>query len=309
MLYLSCLSNAPVSFTILFKIFCFVYCSFIVFYVFQNKIIDDWMETLCGGFHNAGDSFKELFRYLLPNCYKPNREQALQRVVEDGAVHCLVYGYQKQQLYRQNNRGMQKDTNLEHRFLLTRKPGDDSRSRSRSPASSDDEEDSNEDLNRNVYDSQNPRRGVVRLNALLNDPESYVIKPNKLYVYFESHKPDLVLFHKLRVPDTDYPGHNKEEYVAKVIIEISSFEKYVDDVVGHIQKNVEQCVQSCLAAFACNQDLMYGLVVVVDGFVLIKLQKQNQGGQEEFEITETDLLMWDNADDMNALFSTLNNVL
>ena len=254
---------------------------------------------------------EEVFKYLLPNCdNRPN--QQLKRVVsaarsggriQDGALRCLSYGYQEEQIHQ--SRGRQRNRDIEHRFLLEKRSSEGSRSRSSSPVGV------GEDIRHNVYDPQNPRRrvGVERWNSLLRHPDRYVVKPEKFHIYFESHKPDVMILHHTVVPDPDYHGYTRFEYQAKVVIEISSHKKGGSTLTSHIEKSVEQCVQSCLAALAHDQDLMYGLVVVVDGFILIKVQKQNQGGQEEYNISETDLIMWDDPDSLHALFSTLHAIL
>ena len=230
--------------------------------------------------------------------------------IEDGVIHYLLYGYQEE--LQQNSRGIQRNRHLEHRFLLPKRSGCKSKPRSRSSSSSDESDDDDDELAlaKNVYNAHAPhRRRNIRTTDLLNDPDRYLVKPRKLHAYLESRKPNLVLFKKHTVPNTDYPGYSKVEYTVKVIIEISSYQKSRGVCRKHIQKTVEQCVESCLAAFSCNQDLMYGLVVVVDGFVLIKVEKQNLGGQAEYKISETDLIMWDNADSLHAMLYTLNSVL
>ena len=282
-----------------------------MYILFQNIAIATWIQSLCGGLCNAEDGLEEVFKYLLPNCdNRPNQhlkrgisaERSSGRI-QDGALRCLSYGYQEEQIHQ--SRGRPRNRDREHRFLLKTRSSETSRSRSRSPVRIGEEE----DIRNNVYDPQNPRSGAERWNSLLRHPDRYVVRPEQLHVYFECHKPDVMILHHTVVPDPDYHGYNRFEYQAKVVIEISSYKKGATTLTTHIDKSVEQCVQSCLAALAYDQDLMYGLVVVVDGFVLIKVQKQNQGGQEEYNISETDLIMWDNQDSLYALFYTLDKYL
>ena len=81
-------------------------------------------------------------------------------------------------------------------------------------------------------------------------------------------------------------------------------------VHNYMQGNTEQCVQSCLSAFACNQTVMYGIVVVVDGLKLVKVERQqNPNAAMEYNISETDLVTWDRTDAMHAMFEMIEGIL
>ena len=283
--------------------------------LFQDKVLTSWIAALCNGLNNPSPAFTDVFQYLLPNCVRQNQElisavpdTSANGHIYDGAVLCLVYGYLDTQVRRARNRSRQRDVpvqNLEHRFLLRKRCG---RSRTRTSSDSDDGDD-DEKLYQNVTDNLNPTR-VVNLHDLLTDPARHLIESSKLHVYFEAHNPDYLILKHTRVSDADYHECNKTEYEVKVVVKIASYKKFSGcDLLDLISESVEHCVESCLGAFSCNQDLMYGLVVVIDGFVLIKVKKQNQGGQEEYRITETDLITWDNADSLHAMLYTLNGIL
>ncbi len=283
--------------------------------IFQNPVMSQWITSLCGGLCNP--KFGAVFQYLMPNCDSRDRGQTLSRAVsdprngsvEDGAVYCLVYGYNNRHV-RATARGMHKNSDGEHRLFLQKRyrHQKSSRSRSHSPSSSDDDGDDDDNLADNVYDPQNPDKQTC-MRDIFSDPDTYLVRDQKLHVYFESHKSDFLVLKSTLLPDPDFPGFSRNEYMVKIVIEIASSENVQTHVVDHVGKCVQHCVESCLRAFSCNQDLMYGLVVVVDGFVLIKVEKQNQGGQVEYQISETDLIMWDNADSLHAMFYTLNSVL
>ena len=150
------------------------------------------------------------------------------------------------------------------------------------------------------------------MDDVFEDPDTYVLKPDKLHLYFESHKPDLLLYKvSVNVPDQDFPDGMRDEVHVKIVFQISSHKDFSKaSLYYHMQGNTEQCVQSCLSAFACNQTVMYGIVVVVDGLKLVKVERQqNPNAAMEYNISETDLVTWDRTDAMHAMFEMIEGIL
>ena len=277
--------------------------------------IERWISSLLKGFsQNAGEKFRDLLMYLLPRCQSGNHDvtspndMANSGRLEDGSVSCLVYGYNNEQWA--NARGRARNGRPRHRYLMPRRKSYEARSRSPSCSSSSDEDD-DVDLENNVEEQRNPGRTDIDDTDLLNEPDEYILKSCKLHKYFESHNPDVLVGKYQLVQDhPGSPGNQRREFTAKIIVVISPARNCkTRRLAKHVAKSVKQCVQSCLAAFAVNQDLMYGVVVVVDGLVLIKVERVQNGGRFEYKVLETNLITWDNPQDVHSILDELNNIL
>ena len=261
---------------------------------------------------------KYLFKFLFPNCETigqqkiviPPSDTSRNGTIRDGVVHCLAYGFHKSQEEpregRQRTRAFDRNP-VGHRMLVPKRLGLRARSRSDSPESERDHPSLAED----VMDPQLPRYDPD-MDDVFEDPDTYVLKPDKLHLYFESHKPDLLLYKvSVNVPDQDFPDGMRDEVHVKIVFQISSHKDFSKaSLYYHMQGNTKQCVQSCLSAFAFNQTVMYGIVVVVDGLKLVKVERQqNPNAAMEYNISETDLVTWDRTDAMHAVFEMIEGIL
>lgn len=287
-----------------------------------NRVLRDWLQVMVGGLSNGTVEFKALFEYLFPNCLSQGhrREQYLtlapaetseNGTLGDGVVHCLRYGFHRNQSRPRASRQRERfDPNVpvSHRMLLRKEAS--RRSRSRSPVSDDEELSDEGELPPNCTDPDEPNI-VPDYDALFDDPGRYLVKPSKLYKYVESHKPDLSLIVSKATQDPQYPGRTREEVQVKISFKMASYEKFAsENLTNAVLYNTEQCVQSCLSGFGCNQDLMYGIVIVVDGLKLVKIERQqNLNGENEYVVSDTDLVLWDQADSMHALFQLIEQIL
>ena len=284
-----------------------------LFFQTNNSVINDWLHAVCNGLYTAMPETKSLFKFLFPNCESTSQQKIVAAPLDtsqngklsDGVIHSLSYGFHKSQA--EQREGRPRNRAVQHRMLLPKRK--EVRSRSRSPVNEANESDQ-ASLADDVMDQQNPRYDPD-LDDLFNDPDAYILQPGKLHLYFESYRPDLLLYKAEEVPDQDFSGYRRDEVQVKIVFELSSFKKFgKTSLPYHVQTNTEQCVQSCLSAFTYNQTLMYGIVIVVDGLKLVKFEKRiNADGTVEYDISETDLVTWERTDAMHALFQMIADIL
>ncbi len=280
---------------------------FTFFFQFQTNspVINTWLETMCNGLYNPENDFKCLFQYLFPNYGAPhsNYKQMLKvapsdpaqdGTLLDGVVLSLLYGFRDGR-YRKSQP-----------TLIPKRLGLFARSQSSSLTCSCDCDD--EELEDHVLDPQCPSYEPF-IEDLQDDPMEYNLKHDKLHVYFECHKPDLVLIEWREMSLPQNHAIVKDVARAKLIIEISAYNKFRGYLERHVSESVEQCVLSCLAAYAHDQTLMYGIVVVVDGLKLVKVEKIQNGGVWQYIVSETNLIMWENAAGIHSVLHVIDQQL
>lgn len=283
-----------------------------------HPTIHKWIKAVCDDFTSIGpNALEDLLEFLFPNISATTAAGTVQSIipaplntslnvpVTGGCAHSLVYGYHDEQS-RQRGRA-RVATPVEYRVAL-RKAEDAhrSRSRSRSPvrqtASVTPLHQDVESINGNV---------PCRDSAVIDNPGEYIVDRKAHHHYFESHRPDVTVVQTKHARDLDPgPPQMREEAHVKLVCELSTTQKFgAIRLANYLQRNTEQCVQSCLSSLGYNQDIILGLVVVVDGFKLIKIERRDNQGNLSYEISESDLILWNNADGMHELFHVIGNNL
>ena len=262
--------------------------------------------------HELSCCLEELF----PACQETNRSVIGEHIylkippadtnqnstISRGVPHCLVYGYDESQvelrpvLKADMPRNLENRSRPRHRVLVPKQLGHKARSRSRSPVQLVDH------VNY-VGQDVGQDRLLEPMRHMLDNPDDYVVKTDCYFEFLEPHKPDLTC---LKV----VPKQSGQQVViAKFICEISSWNREAKthtSIEEHVREITEQCVQSCLAALACNQDSILGICVIVDGLKLIKIEKsQDLFGKFSYHVRETLLITWDDIDDLYALLEMI----
>ena len=258
--------------------------------------------------------FPELIAPNLDLAIPPDSETSMNASLEMGTPHCLKYGFVKEQLdvesevgrkgANPNAREGEQRGRPRQRVLLKKRTVKKSRSRSRSPLSDDDDDDVN--LTNQLMKTRPNAKANPNMFHLLNNPNDYLLFTKSHFTYFEPHKPDLVLVWTKESPS------NSTHHIAKFVCEISSWNKEARSNVSlekHVDSATEQCIQSCLAAMAFDQTFILGIVIVVDGMKLIKIEQEDDGQQLVYNIRETRLISWDRKDYLYILFGIIKEAI
>ncbi|XP_063399529.1 uncharacterized protein LOC134684180 [Mytilus trossulus] len=264
------------------------------------------LHAMLEGFHSMGEPMMKFFLDNILNVTVfgetenftviPPSNPSFNSSIENGVLHCLVYGCHEDQLeyeeLRRQNGQARGRVRLRQKILHPKANGFRSRSRSRSPSPagnnilSDIENTQNRDPNQDID-----------MTLLLENPGNFLVKPYLLHKYFEPHKPDLVL-----LKDTI------EERQVKIVVEISSYNKYGTHVLfaTHLKRSTEQCFQQCMAGLSFNQEEIAGLVVVPDGMKLMVVNKvENENNTFSYIVKETDLVKWNEKNELFGLMQKL----
>ncbi|XP_072019352.1 uncharacterized protein [Amphiura filiformis] len=299
-----------------------------------HPAIHKWIKAVCDGFTSIGQgALESLLEFLFPNI-SVKAPGTVQSVVPSpvntsmnvsvigGCAHSLVYGYHEEQSSDSNPSGKARGrTPVEYRVALLKvlDAHDDA---------DDDDDDAHKCRSTSKFSrSRSPVRDTGYFyqdlqgingnrpysdRSVIDSPGEYIVQSHLHHHYFESHKPDLMVVQTKQVQNLDPgPPRMREEAHVKLVCELSTTRKFgrIDLVPSYLVKITEQCVQSCLASLGYNQDLILGLVVVVDGFKLINIERKENQGHFSYEISESDLILWNNAVGMHEMFHLIGNIL
>ncbi|XP_072023835.1 uncharacterized protein [Amphiura filiformis] len=281
-----------------------------------HPAIHKWIEAVCDDFTSIGPGAVEsLLEFLFPNI-KVTTPGAVQTVVpspSNTSINVSIGGGCAQFSVWIPRRAVDTEgrarvrTPLAYRVALRKADcAHRSRSKSRSPVRENTAVDP-------LYEDMVGINGNLPNNdrSVIDNPGDYIVKSDKHHHYFESHRPDLMVVQTQDVQDLDpVPQPLREESHVKLVCELSTTRKFGPcALTTYLRKNAEQCIQSCLSSLGYNQDLILGLVVVVDGFKLIKIEKRQNQGNFSYEISESDLILWNNAVGMHEMFHIISNIL
>ncbi|XP_052059153.1 uncharacterized protein LOC127699823 [Mytilus californianus] len=211
--------------------------------------------------------------------------------IDNGVLHCLVYGNHEDQLeiedgHSQNGRNRSR---IRHKVLCPKICTERFLSRSCSPSPGEN------NVLAEIENTQNrdPDQ-VINMVCLVQHPSNYLVKSSCLQNYVQSYIPDLVFLRNT------IGGR-----VAKIVVEISAFDKYGSYISfeTHLKQSTEQCFQKCLAGLSNNQKEIAGLVVVPDGMKLMVVHRvKKTDNMFSYEVKETELVIWN---ETNKLFAIM----
>ena len=239
--------------------------------------------------------------YMVITCPASSRNGTL----DVGVFHCLSFGFHPEQVNNLQEADEARDErpmNIERsrrtkRMLVPKRTSDRSRSGSRSPSPPP---------NTILQDSNHCHRlsAQITLEDMLDNPEDYVLKNSKFFQYFETHKPDLIVFKETSTRQTE-ERHSE----VKIVVKIASYNRYPSclSVKTHLKAVTEQCFLACMAGFCLNQTSITGLIIVPDGMKLIRILKRNNQGVASYVTEETDLIEWHQTQQLNNLIRFMQN--
>ncbi|XP_076081811.1 uncharacterized protein LOC143052631 [Mytilus galloprovincialis] len=222
---------------------------------------------------------------------RPPVKGSLDNSIDNGVLHCLVYGNHEDQLEieERQSRNSQNHGRIHQKVLCPKIRTERFRSRSRSPSPGEN------NILAEIENTQNqdPDR-VINMNCLVQNSSNYLVKSSCLHNYVQSYIPDVV-----------YLRNTIGGQVAKIIAEISAYDKYGSYISfeTHLKRSTEQCFQKCMAGLSNNQKEIAGLVVVPDGMKLLVVHKvKKTNNMFSYEVKETELVIWS---ETNKLFAIM----
>ncbi|CAC5381427.1 unnamed protein product [Mytilus coruscus] len=212
---------------------------------------------------------------------RPPVKGSFDNSIDNGVLHCLVYGNHEDQLEieaRQSRNGQIRGRTRQ-KVLCPKVRTDRFRSRSRSPSPGEN------NILAEIENTQNcDTDRAINMVCLVQNPSNYLVKSSCLHNYFQSYIPDVVFLRNT------IGGR-----VAKIIAEISAYDKYGSYISfeTHLKQSTEQCFQKCMAGLSNNQKEIAGLVVVPDGMKFIVVHKvEKTDNNFSYEVKETELVIW-----------------
>ncbi|CAG2204975.1 unnamed protein product [Mytilus edulis] len=222
---------------------------------------------------------------------RPPVKGSLDNSIDNGVLHCLVYGNHEDQheIEERQSRNSQNHGRIHQKVLCPKICTERFRSRSRSPSPGEN------NILAEIENTQNqdPDR-AINMNCLVQNSSNYLVKSSCLHNYVQSYIPDVV-----------YLRNTIGGRVAKIIAEISAYDKYGSYISfeTHLKRSTEQCFQKCMAGLSNNQKEIAGLVVVPDGMKLLVVHKvKKTNNMFSYEVKETELVIWS---ETNKLFAIM----
>lgn len=259
-------------------------------YWIDDPIYVEFVDSLMRGFSAKADVLKTLLNHLLHififrerSIVQGPSKTSNTNAIEDGVIHCLIYGYNPEQI-EIAQRNDQYHICLRHRVLLPNTLHKSSRSRSRSPSPV-------YDITEEVHNVRNPQV-IPTMQDMLEHPDDYELLFGRLHSYTEPHKPYFIICCK-----------GDDGFTVKIIVDISSYVKFgpKTSFASHLAQTTDQCVQHCLAGLSFNQENITGLIFVPDGMKLVKVVKQSIPHQV-YRVQESELIRWH---ETNKIFTLL----
>ena len=274
----------------------------------NDEVFLELVDSLLRGFSDGPNQIGALLSNLLnifiyEDHYKRKLKKAPSsplnnKTLQDGVVHCLVYGCNHEQMELARVGKFQERGRLRHRVLLRKLHGNRSnsrsRSRSRSPSPLSDLQYQTE------HRRPNPRNLITSTQNMLQNPDDYILMSNALHSYFEPQTPDFLI----------YTHSVNDGVTGKILIIVSSYVKYGRQTSfdTHLTQSTQQCVRQCLAALSHNQTEITGLVIIPDGMKIVTILRQ-QNPNVIYKVHETNLITWNETRQLYAVLYYLEKAM
>ena len=270
----------------------------------HDEVFLELVDSLLRGFSDGPNQIGALLSNLLNIfIYEDHYKRKLKmtpssplnnKTLQDGVVHCLLYGYNHEQLELARAGKFQERGRLRHRVLLRKSHGNRSNSRSRSRSHSP-----SLDLQYQT-EHRRPQNLATTTQNMLQNPEDYILMSNAIHSYFEPQTPEFLI----------YTHSINDGVTGKILIIVSSYVKYGrrTSFASHLTRSTQQCVRQCLAALSHNQTEITGLVIVPDGMKIVKILRQRNPNMI-YKVHETNLITWNETRQLYAVLYYLEKAM